>query len=49
MPAPTGTCDQVLNSFILALAGKDFSHVKAQAKAPLKDAAVVNATRFGRR
>src|SRR5499426_10222 len=28
------------------LRGKDFSHVKAQAKAPLKDAAAVNATRW---
>jgi 5-methylcytosine-specific restriction endonuclease McrA len=28
------------------LRGKDFDHVKAQAKAPLKDAAAVNATRW---
>jgi 5-methylcytosine-specific restriction endonuclease McrA len=28
------------------LRGKDFSHVKAQAKAPLRDAAAVNATRW---
>ena len=28
------------------LRGKDFTHVKAQAKAPLKDAAAVNATRW---
>src|SRR5215813_6590764 len=28
------------------LRGKDFSHVKAQAKAPLKDAAAVNTTRW---
>jgi hypothetical protein len=28
------------------LRGKDFSHVKARAKAPLKDAAAVNATRW---
>jgi hypothetical protein len=28
------------------LRGKHFAHVKAQAKAPLKDAAAVNATRW---